>query len=72
MPYDPTLDKEIAAKEVDVDGTVFTVSLKSYNQGEAKISVSQKNSRFPVKRMTPRQFLAVADAVRELASAERG
>jgi len=72
MPYDASLDKEIAVKEVDVDGLVFIVSLKSYNGGEAKISVSQKNSRFPVKRLTPKQFLAVAEAVRELAQAGGG
>ncbi len=67
MPYDPELDKEIAKKELTVDGQVYEISLKSYNGGDAKVSIALQNSRFPVKRLTPKVFLAIAELVREMA-----
>lgn len=66
MPYDPSLDKELDKRELTVDGQVYEISLRSYNGGEAKVSISQPSSRFPVKRLTPKVFLAVADAVRTM------
>lgn len=69
MPYDPELDKEIQRREVDVDGQTYEVSLRSYNGGEAKVSISLKNSRFPVKRLPPKALVAIADAVREMTAA---
>jgi hypothetical protein len=66
VPYDPALDKELAKREVTVDGRVYEVSIRSYNGGEAKVSISLKDSRFPVKRLTPKVFLAVADAIKEM------
>lgn len=69
MPYDPELDKEIAKKELTVDGQVYEISLKSYNGGDAKVSIALQNSRFPVKRLTPKVFLAIAELVREMTPA---
>ncbi len=69
MPYDPELDKEIERREVEVDGQVYEVVLKSYNGGELKVAISQKNSRFPVKRLPPKAFIAIADAVRDMTPA---
>lgn len=66
MPYDPELDKELAKKELTVDGQVYEISLKSYNGGDAKVSIALQNSRFPVKRLTPKVFLAIAELVREM------
>jgi hypothetical protein len=66
MPYDPELDKEIAKKELAIDGVVYEISLKSYNGGDAKVSIALQNSRFPVKRLTPKVFLAIAELVREM------
>ena len=66
MPYDPELDKELAKKELAVDGQVYEISLKSYNGGDAKVSIALQNSRFPVKRLTPKVFLAIAELVREM------
>ncbi|MEK7765714.1 MAG: hypothetical protein AAB368_05705 [bacterium] len=70
MPYDAALDKEIEKREVTVDGQVYEVSLRAYNNGEPKISISLQNGRFPVKRLTPKVFLAIADAVRTMGFAE--
>jgi hypothetical protein len=69
MAYDPELDKEIDRRDVEVDGLVYEVSLRSYNGGEPKVSISQKGSRFPIKRLPPKAFLAIADAVRGMTSA---
>lgn len=69
MPYDASLDKELAKREVEVDGQFYEVSLRSYNGGEPKVSISLKNSRFPAKRLTPKTFLAVAEAVRGMMDA---
>ncbi len=66
MPYDAELDKEIEKREIEVDGQIYEVALKSYNGGELKVSISLKNSRFPVKRLPPKAFLAIADAVRNM------
>ncbi len=70
MAYDPELDKEIEKREITLDGQVFELSLRSYNGGEAKLVIQQKNGRFPVRRLTPRQFLAIAEAVRGMPGAE--
>jgi len=69
VAYDAELDKELQKREVDVDGQIYEVSLRSYNGGEPKISISLQNSRFPIKRLTTKVFLAIADAVREMAPA---
>ncbi len=69
MPYDPELDKELEKREVEVDGQIYEVSLRSYNGAEPKISISQKNGRFPVRRLAPKVFLAIADAVRGMVPA---
>jgi len=69
MPYDPQLDKEIGSREVAVGGATYVVALRSYNGGEPKVVISMKDSRFPVRRLTPEVFLRIADAVRELAPA---
>lgn len=70
MPYDPALDVELARAEVPVDGQVYEVTLKAYNGGEAKVSISLQNGRFPVKRLTPKAFLAIAEAVRTMPAPE--
>ena len=67
MAYDPSLDNELEKRELDIDGQVFEVSLRSYNGGEPKLLIQQKNGRFPVRRLTPRQFLAIAEIVRGMA-----
>ncbi len=72
MPYDATLDKELDKREVEVDGQIYEVSLRSYNGAEAKVAVSLKNSRFPIKRLSPKAFLAIADAVRGMPGAGGG
>jgi hypothetical protein len=69
MAYDPQLDKEIGTREVVVADAVYIVALRSYNGGEPKVVISMKDSRFPVRRLTPDVFLKIADAVRELAPA---
>jgi len=69
MPYDPALDKELAKAEVTVDGQIYDVSLRSYNGGDAKVSIAQRDARFAVKRMTPKVFLAIAEVVKTLVPA---
>lgn len=69
MPYDPALDKELAKAEVNVDGQIYDVSLRSYNGGDAKVSIALRDARFAVKRMTPKVFLAIAEVVKTMASA---
>ncbi len=70
MPYDPALDKELARREVEVDGQVYEVSLRSYSGAEPKVAITVKGGRFPVKRLTPKAFLAVAEAVKAMAGAQ--
>ena len=69
MAYDSQLDKEVGTREVAVGSAVYVVSLRSYNGGEPKVVISMKDSRFPVRRLTPDVFLKIADAVRELSAA---
>lgn len=69
MPYDASLDKELAKREIEVDGQAYEISLRSYNGSEAKVAISLKNSRFPAKRLTPKVFLAAAEAVRGMLDA---
>ena len=66
MAYDAALDKEIAKREMTVDGQVYEVTLKSYNGGEPKVSIDLKGGRFPLRRLTPTVLLAAAEAVREM------
>ena len=66
MPYDPELDKEVAKREITIDGQIYDVSLKSYNGGDAKVSIALRDSRFPVKRLTPKVYLTIAELVREM------
>jgi hypothetical protein len=47
MAYDPELDKEIDRRDVEVDGLVYEVSLRSYNGGEPKVSISRKAAGSP-------------------------
>ncbi len=70
MPYDPAQDKELARREIEVDGQVYEVTLRSYAGAEAKVAITVKGGRFPVKRLTPKAFLAVAEAVRGMAGSE--
>lgn len=69
MPYDASLDKELGKREIEIDGQIYEISLRSYNGGEAKVAISVKNSRFPAKRLTPKVFLAAAEAIRGMMDA---
>jgi hypothetical protein len=65
MPYDAAKDQELDVREVDVDGQKFTVSLRSYDGGDAKVAISLAGGRFPVKRMTPKQITNIARAIED-------
>ena len=65
MPYDAAKDAELENREVDVDGQKFTLSLRSYDGGDLKVAISLAGGRFPVKRMTPKQLVAIAKAIED-------
>jgi hypothetical protein len=41
--FDKSLDKELYAKEVQIDGTKLKVSVFSYNENTPKLQISRKN-----------------------------
>ena len=41
--FDKSLDKEIFAKKLDLDSTVITVGVYSYNEGDKKLQISREN-----------------------------
>lgn len=43
MPFDKSLDKELFSEKTDIDSTRITVSVMSYNEGEAKLQISREN-----------------------------
>ncbi len=43
MPFDKSLDKELFSEKIDIDSTRITVSVMSYNEGEAKLQISREN-----------------------------
>ncbi len=43
MPFDKSLDKELFSEKVDIEATRITVSVMSYNEGEAKLQISREN-----------------------------
>ncbi len=65
MPYEPAKDVEMGSREVEVGGAKFTVSLRSYDGGEPKVSISIAGGRFPVKRLTPAQFVMISRAIED-------
>jgi len=67
MPYDAEKDKELDKRELDVDGTKYIISLKSYDGAEAKVAISLANGRFPVKRLSPKHLVAIARLIEDWA-----
>lgn len=68
MPYDAEKDKEIDKRELEVDGTKYVVSLKSYDGAEPKVAISLASGRFAVKRLPPKHLVAIANAVGDWAN----
>jgi len=68
MPYDAEKDKEIDKREIEIDGTKYVISLKSYDGAEAKVAISLASGRFPVKRLTPRHLVAIANLISDWAA----
>jgi len=68
MPYDAEKDKEIDKREIEIDGTKYVISLKSYDGAEAKVAISLASGRFPVKRLTPKHLVAIANSIADWAA----
>ena len=68
MPYDAEKDKEIDKRELEVDGTKYLISLKSYDGAEPKVAISLASGRFPVKRLTPKHLVAIARLIEDWAA----
>jgi len=67
MPYDAEKDKELDKRELEIDGTKYVISLKSYDGAEAKVAISLASGRFPVKRLTPKHLVAIAHLIEDWA-----
>ena len=72
MPYDASLDKQVFAKNHEVDGTRITVSIYSYNNGAKKLQLSRENQnaegewRFSkLGRLTKEEAVAVLPLIQE-------
>jgi hypothetical protein len=68
MPYEEDKDKEINRREVEVDGVRYVVSLRSYDGKDPKIAIYGQGGRFQIKRLTPKQMVAIAEAIRDWAA----
>ena len=43
MPFDASLDKEIAKEEKEYESTKIAVAIMSYNEGQQKVQISRQN-----------------------------